>query len=47
MMIFPFVREGPTDSCQVLRETAESGLKELVTVASLSHASAILHPVLW
>lgn len=43
-------REEPSesdDSCRVLAETGESGLKEIVTVASLTHANAILHPVLW
>ena len=34
-------------NCGILAETGEAGLKEIVTVASLTHANAILHPVLW
>ncbi|XP_003388363.1 PREDICTED: protein EFR3 homolog B-like [Amphimedon queenslandica] len=33
-------------NCGILAETGEAGLKEIVTVASLTHANAILHPVL-
>ena len=34
-------------NCGILAETGEAGLREIVTVASLTHANAILHPVLW
>lgn len=44
-MIF-YDREVATNSSDTLVKIAESGFKELVTTASLSHSSAILTPVL-